>query len=42
MKKRAKEETTPIPKILQEALRAVATNESEEVANFTFHIIGTR
>ena len=32
MKKRTKEETTPIPKIYQEALCAIATNESEEVA----------
>ena len=32
MKKRTKEETTPIPNIYQEALCAIATDESEEVA----------
>ena len=32
-KKRAKEETTLIPKIYQEELCAVATDESEEVAH---------
>ena len=32
MKKRTKEETTPIPKIYQETLCVIATDESEEVA----------
>ena len=32
MKKRTKEETTTIPKIYQEELCAIATDESEEVA----------
>ena len=32
-KKRTKEETTPIPKIYQEELCAVATDEYEEVCN---------
>ena len=41
-KEKRKEETTLIPKIYQERLHAVATYESEEAENITFHIIGTR
>ena len=44
MKKRAKEETISIPKIYQEALCGIATDESEEVATVlpTFQSIRTQ